>query len=146
MTALESLMGMMPNKVGENVFVTPVSSAKDIIESIPKYVWNSKTKFLDTACKNGIVLYEVYKKLMEAEALIEEFPENKDRHDHILKNQLYGVAMDDMCQLVSIRTVYGYLAPDNNILNSEELQLGLGEGYVKAIEKAFGNTKFDVVF
>lgn len=146
MTALESLMGMMPNKVGENVFVTPVSSAKDKIESLPKYVWNSKTKFLDPACKNGIVLYEVYKTLMETEALIEEFPEDKDRHNHILKNQLYGVAMDGMCQLVSIRTVYGHLTPDNNILNSEELQLRVGEGFVKAIEKAFGDMKFDVVF
>lgn len=113
---LETLLEMLPDRTSKTNVLTPVRIAKEMVDLLPQDVWNSHTKFLDSACKSGIFLYEIQKKLMKTPSLIKEFPDAKVRRQHILKNQLYGIAMDGFSQLITIRTVYGHLTDDNNII------------------------------
>ena len=62
---------------------------------------------------------------METESLIQEFPDKADRRNHILKNQLYGISPDQMCQLMSTRTVYGTINGQSKIISFGDNYLGV---------------------
>ena len=148
---LETLLNMMPDRTSKSNILTPVKIAKEMVNSLPDDVWNSQSKFLDIACKSGIFLYEIQKKLMETPSLITDFPDTKARRQHILQNQLYGIAMDNFSQLISIRTVYGRLTPENNIATIERYTDKVKgftlDQFKKTLEKEFKqkDMKFDVV-
>ena len=146
---LETLLTILPDRANNNI-LTPVKIAKEMIKRLPDDVWNSQTKFLDIACKSGIFLYEIQKKLMETPSIIKEFPDAKARRQHILKNQLYGIAMDGLTQLISIKVVYGHLTEENNICLLDnyihKIKNFTSTELKKAIEKEFGQEmKFDAV-
>ncbi len=68
-------------------------TSKNIVEGmvnlLPKEVWsNSKAKLLDLYCKSGRFLDTVFWKLFDN--LNDEIPNELDRTDHILTNQLLG--------------------------------------------------------
>lgn len=92
--------------------VTPQKVVKAMVDMLPAEVWNSKTKFLDPACKGGEYLREVYDRLMETEILQSEFPNTIERSNHILKNQIYGIALS---QVSLERTTKKLLGEDRNI-------------------------------
>lgn len=152
MSALENILGMLPDRVSsgkqDHIF-TPPHIAKEMVNALPEDVWNRHTTFFDPICKSGIFLYEIYEKLMESADLIEAFPDKEKRREHIINNQLFGIAVDQMCQLMSIRAVYGYLAPDSHIIllndylavmrNTDQRFL------IETLKKEFGTMKFDIV-
>ena len=53
---------------------------------------------------------------MESEDLIKAFTDKQSRSEYILKNQLFGIAVDQLCQIMTIRTVYGNMGLNNNII------------------------------
>ena len=152
MSALESILGMLPDRVSsgkqDHIF-TPPHIAKEMIEALPEDTWNRYTTFFDPICKSGIFLYEIYQKLMESADLIEGFPDKQDRREYIINNQLFGIAVDKMCQLISIRNVYGYLEPDSHIILLNEYQTVMRNSdkrfLIETLKKEFGTMKFDVV-
>lgn len=79
---------------------------------------------------------------MESQSLIAEFPDELERRNHILHNQLYGIALDRACQLFTIRTVYGTLNTDNNIKIAKSLKV---TDIKNVIEKEFKGMQFEVV-
>ena len=128
---------------------TPPHIAKEMVDALPDEIWNSKTTFLDPACKSGIFLHEIYKKLMASESVIKDFPDKKERREHILNNQLFGIALDDNCWMLSTRTTYGYLNPDSHIVTIENYIAMIKNPdqrfLYEALKKEFGTMKFDVV-
>lgn len=92
--------------------VTPDKVVKAMVDMLPAEVWNSKTKFLDPACKGGEYLREIYDRLMENETIQTEFPEYIERSTHILKNQIYGIALS---QVSLDRTTKKLFGEDRNI-------------------------------
>lgn len=130
------------NKNQNDMITTPPHIAEDMIDILPDDVWVSSTKFLDPVCKSGIFLHKIYNKLMESQSLIAEFPDELERRNHILHNQLYGIALDRACQLFTIRTVYGTLNTDNNIKLAGRSSV---EAVKNAIEKEFKGMQFEVV-
>lgn len=138
----------MPSGRQDQIF-TPSHIAKEMVEALPDEVWNSKTTFLDPACKSGIFLHEIYKKLMATESVIADYPDKKERREHILNNQLYGIAMDDTCWMLSVRTVYGQLKPDSHIITIENYIAMIKNPdqrfLYEVLKKEFGTMKFDVV-
>lgn len=92
--------------------VTPDKVVKAMVDMLPAEVWNSRTVFLDPACKGGEYLREVYDRLMETETLQAEFPNAIERSNHILKNQIYGIALS---QVSLERTAKKLLGEDRNI-------------------------------
>lgn len=126
--------------------VTPHKVVKAMVDMLPADVWNSQTKFLDPACKGGEYLREIYDRLMETEILQAEFPNAFERSNHILKNQIYGIALS---QVSLSRTTKKLLGEERNIKiipNYIEILKLKDADYEQLIVKQFGeNMKFDVV-
>ena len=148
-TLLPDKVPFRERKSPDEKILTPSKIAKEMVDSLPDEVWNSRTTFLDPTCKSGIFLYEIYKKLMESEEVIKEYPDRKERHFHIINNQLYGIALDETCRFISMRTVYGQIRENSNIIViNNYLRLVKeqdSERILKDIGEKFGAMKFDVV-
>lgn len=144
MDTREAVLRFLPDRVNQrnDLIVTPPRIAEDMINILPDDVWNSSTKFLDPMCKDGIFLYKIYVKLMASESLIAKFPDEMERKDHILHHQLYGVSPERLCQLMTIRTVYGTLNTENNIKLAKSTNIS---DIRSVIEKEFNGMQFDVV-
>lgn len=87
---------------------------------------------------------------METESLIQEFPDKAARRNHILKNQLYGISPDQMCQLMSTRTVYGTISCKSNIISFGDNYLRVMQNTDKRflynrLKEEFNKMNFDVV-
>ena len=152
MSALENILGMLPDRVSsgkQDQIFTPPHIAKEMVNALPEDVWNRYTTFFDPICKSGIFLYEIYQKLMESADLIETFPDKQDRREHIVKNQLFGIAVDQICQMMSIRAVYGYLEPDSHIILLNEYELIMRNAdktfLYKTLKERFNTVQFGVV-
>lgn len=135
--------------------VTPQKVVKTMVDMLPAEVWNSKTKLLDPACKGGEYLREVYDRLMETEILQSEFPNAIERSNHILKNQIYGIALS---QVSLERTTKKLLGEDRNIrvipnyisklkgIDMGSRPDGSQQNIMDILNKEFGkDMKFDVV-
>ena len=84
---------------------TPPKIAKEMLDMLPQELFRSPdTKFLDPACKSGIFLREITERLNEG--LKDIIPDPQKRIDHILHNQVYGIAITQITALLSRRSVY----------------------------------------
>ena len=126
-----------------------------MLDLLPLDVWNSSTKFLDPACKGGEYLKEVYDRLMKSNALKAEFPNIIERSNHILKNQIYGIALS---RTSLDRTTKKLLGEDRNIklipdyikliklLKPPKKGKADNKSIMEALAKEFGSTmEFDVI-
>lgn len=151
MSYTEDILKTLPDRINHrnDLMITPQWVAKDMVNLLPAEVWNKNTTFLDPVCKSGIFLHEIYLKLMETESLIKEFPDKSERRRHILQNQLYGIALDPVCQLMTARTVYGTINGQSNIKLIDkytDIIKNKDRKYFKeALKEKFGQMEFDIV-
>lgn len=98
------VLDCLANLSNDEVF-TPPSVANAMLDLLPPELWrDSKAKFLDPACKSGVFLREIAKRLIEG--LADEFPDLQQRLDHIFHEQLYGIAITELTSLLSRRSLY----------------------------------------
>ena len=84
---------------------TPPEVANKMLDMLPQELFRDpNTKFLDPACKSGIFLREIAKRLIAG--LADKIPNLQDRCDWIFRNQLYGIAITELTSLLSRRSVY----------------------------------------
>ena len=82
---------------------TPPDVANRMLDMLPQELFRDpETKFLDPACKSGVFLREIAKRLIAG--LADKIPNLQERCDWIFKNQLYGIAITEFTAR-SIRTV-----------------------------------------
>jgi len=94
----------LANLSNDEVF-TPPTLVNDILDLLPKEIWNDKTiTFLDPVSKSGVFLREITQRLMIG--LKDAMPNSQERINHILKNQVYGIAITEITSLLSRRSVY----------------------------------------
>ena len=94
----------LANLSNDEVF-TPPEVANRMLGMLPEELWHdSRATFLDPACKSGVFLREIAKRLIEG--LKEEIPDLQERIDHIFHKQLYGIAITELTSLLSRRSVY----------------------------------------
>lgn len=94
----------LANLSNDEVF-TPPEVANQMLDMLPEELWhNSSATFLDPACKSGVFLREIAKRLIDG--LKEEIPDLQERIDHIFHKQLYGIAITELTSLLSRRSVY----------------------------------------
>jgi len=68
-------------------------------------IWeNSEVTFLDPFTKSGVFLREVVERLTEGLAV--EIPDLEERVNHILKKQVFGIAITQLTSLLARRSVY----------------------------------------
>lgn len=110
---------------------TPPKVANAVLDLLPDEVWSDPTlRFLDPGCKTGVFLREVTKRLMGG--LTESFPDERERLDHILRNQVFGIAITELTAHMSRRTLYCSKRAD-------------GEHSIVSMSRAAGNVWFERV-
>lgn len=98
------VLACLANLSNDEVF-TPPEVANRMLDMLPEALWHdSNATFLDPACKSGVFLREIAKRLIEG--LREEIPDLQERIDHIFHKQLYGIAITELTSLLSRRSVY----------------------------------------
>ncbi len=98
------ILDCIANLSSDEVF-TPPELVDKILDLLPDEVWrDSSLKWLDPACKTGIFLRQIAKRLMVG--LRDEFPDEEKRRIHIFHNMLYGIALTDLTALMSRRSLY----------------------------------------
>ena len=123
------VLSCLANLSNDEIF-TPPEVANMMLDQLPKELFQSKeTKFLDPACKTGVFLREIAKRLLanqlpnyqEKIRLINDKKSNNESLsendvsylnelqatvDHIFHNQLYGIAITELTSMLSRRSVY----------------------------------------
>jgi len=94
----------LANLSNDEVF-TPPNLANNMLNLLPNDIWsNPNIKFLDPFCKSGVFLREITKRLNDGLQTI--IPDKQKRINHILKNQVFGIAITELTGLLARRTVY----------------------------------------
>ncbi len=98
------VLSCLANLSNDEVF-TPPEIVNQMLDLLPQELFsNPDTKFLDPACKTGVFLREIAKRLIKG--LEWQIPDLQERIDHIFHNQLYGIAITELTSLLSRRGVY----------------------------------------
>ena len=98
------ILSCIANLSNDEVF-TPPEVANAMLDMLPQELFcNPDTKFLDPACKSGVFLREIAKRLLIG--LKDVIPDLQQRVDHIFHHQLYGIAITELTSLLSRRSVY----------------------------------------
>jgi site-specific DNA-methyltransferase (adenine-specific) len=94
----------LANLSSDEVF-TPPSLANEMLDLLPKKLWSDKNAtFLDPACKSGVFLREIAKRLNEG--LQAQIPNLQQRLNHIYTKQLFAISITELTALLSRRSVY----------------------------------------
>lgn len=98
------VLSCLANLSNDEVF-TPPEMANRMLDLLPQELFSDPdATFLDPACKSGVFLREIAKRLIRG--LEGTFPDLQTRIDHIFRRQLYGIAITEITSLLSRRSLY----------------------------------------
>ena len=98
------VLDCIANLSSDEVF-TPPKLVNQVLDLLPPEIWHNKdVTFLDPACKSGVWLREITKRLING--LADEIPDLQERIDHILHHQVFGIAITELTSLLSRRSLY----------------------------------------
>ena len=88
------VLSCLANLSNDEVF-TPPDLVNKMLDLLPQEIFsNPETTFLDPACKTGVFLREIAKRLMAG--LAETLPDEDKRREHIFRKQLFGIAITEL--------------------------------------------------
>ena len=97
------VLSCLANLSSDEVF-TPPQLANQMLDLLPQELWsNAEARFLDPDCKTGVFLREIARRLDKG--LEAKIPDRQARINHIMKNQLFGIAITELTGLMSRRSV-----------------------------------------
>ena len=106
------VLSCLANLSNDEVF-TPPEIVNQMLDMLPQELFrNPDTTFLDPACKTGIFLREIAKRLIKG--LEPQFPDLQERIDHIFHKQLFGIAITELTSLLSRRGIYCSKYPNSD--------------------------------
>lgn len=98
------VLSCIANLSNDEVF-TPPELANRVLDMLPKELWSDPdVKILDPFCKSGVFLREAAKRFIKG--LEPLYPDLQERVDHIMHEQLYGIAVTELTSLLSRRSLY----------------------------------------
>ena len=98
------VLSCLANLSNDEVF-TPPDVVNQMLDMLPQELFrNPDVTFLDPACKTGVFLREIAKRLIVG--LEPQIPDLQERIDHIFHKQLYAIAITELTSLLSRRSVY----------------------------------------
>ena len=107
----------LANLSNDEVF-TPPELANDVLDMLPPEIWSDPTiKILDPCCKSGVFLREAAKRFITG--LDHVYPDLQERVDHIMHEQLFGIAITELTSLLSRRSLYCSKFPDGKFSVAE---------------------------
>ena len=129
------ILSCLANLSNDEVF-TPPKIANKMLDTLPQELFeNPNTTFFDPACKTGVFLREIAKRLIKG--LENKIPDLQKRLDHIFQKQLFGISITELTGLLSRRGVYcaKYADSDYSITKFNDAQ---GNIRFKRIEHKWG--------
>ena len=106
------VLSCLANLSNDEVF-TPPEIANAMLDMLPQELFSDpNAKFLDPACKSGVFLREIAKRLIDG--LADQIPDLQERLDHIFHEQLYGIAITELTSLLSRRSLYCTKYPNSD--------------------------------
>ena len=123
----------------DEVFTSP-KLANQMLDLLPSEIWsNPKATFLDPVCKSGVFLREIVKRLDKG--LTNQIPDKQSRINHILKNQVFGIAITGLTALLSRRSVYCSKIANSPLSICEEFDNDMGNIIFGAVHHHFKDGK-----
>lgn len=123
----------------DEVFTSP-KLANQMLDLLPNELWsNPKATFLDPVCKSGVFLREIVKRLDKG--LKNQIPDKQTRINHILKNQVFGIAITGLTALLSRRSVYCSKIANSPLSICEEFDNDMGNIIFGAVHHHFKDGK-----
>lgn len=111
------VLSCLANLSNDEVF-TPPEVVNKMLDMLPQELFsNPETTFLDPACKTGVFLREIAKRLIVG--LEPQFPDLQERIDHIFHKQLFGIAITELTSLLSRRGLYCSKYPNSEFSVSQ---------------------------
>lgn len=133
------VLSCLANLSSDEVF-TPPNLVNEILDSLPNEIWNDKSvKFLDPCCKSGVFLREITKRLIYG--LSNDIPDRQTRINHILKNQIFGIAITEITALISRRSIYCSKFANGDYSVCEVFKKPKGNVYFSKLEHTYNNNK-----
>lgn len=121
------VLSCLANLSNDEIF-TPPDVVNQMLDLLPQELFSDpNTTFLDPACKTGVFLREIAKRLLVG--LQDKIPNLQERIDHIFHKQLYGIAITELTSLLSRRSLYCSKYPN-------------GEYSISHFDTAEGNIRF----
>ena len=134
------VLSCLANLSNDEVF-TPPEVVNRMLDMLPQELFrNPDTTFLDPACKTGVFLREIAKRLIVG--LESQIPDLQERVDHIFQKQLYGIAITELTSLLSRRGVYCSKYP-NSEFSVSRFDDAQGNIRYKRIPHTWGKTTYD---
>ena len=107
----------LANLSNDEVF-TPPELANQVLDLLPEELWSDPTvKILDPFCKSGVFLREAARRFIKGLEPI--YPDLQERVDHIMHEQLFGIAITELTSLLSRRSLYCSKFPNGHFSVSE---------------------------
>jgi len=98
------VLSCLANLSSDEVF-TPPQVANQMLDLLPPELWSDpNARFLDPCCKSGVFLREIARRLDKG--LGQQIPDRQERINHIMTQQLFGIAITELTGLMSRRSVY----------------------------------------
>lgn len=98
------VLSCLANLSNDEVF-TPPEVANAMLDMLPQELFSDpRTTFLDPGTKSGVFLREIVKRLLVG--LEDQIPDLQTRLDHIMHEQVFGIAITKMTSLLARRSVY----------------------------------------
>ena len=120
------VLSCLANLSNDEVF-TPPEVANAMLDLLPQELFrNPNTTFLDPACKSGVFLREIAKRLLRG--LEPVYPDLQERVDHIFRCQLFGIAITELTAHLSRRSVYCSKTANSNY---SVTQFGTDDGNIR---------------
>ncbi len=100
-------------------------------------------KFADLYMKSGLYITEIVKRLFRSEKMKELFPDDKERIEHILREQVYGMAPTRIIYLIATNYILGF---DERLKNETKnfVQADAAEAAKNDTLEALVNEHFDL--
>ncbi len=130
------VLSCLANLSNDEVF-TPPEIVNQMLDMLPQELFrNPDTTFLDPACKTGVFLREIAKRLIKG--LEPQFPDLQERIDHIFHKQLFGISITELTSLLSRRGIYCSKYP-NSDFSVTKFDTAQGNIRFKRIDHAWVN-------
>jgi len=99
--------------------------------------------FADLYMKSGLYITEVIKRLFNSEKMRELFPDNRTRLDHILKEQVFGIAPTEIIYKIATNYILGANGEvggdcDTNFVKADSAELAKQGKLAEFVEQTFG--------
>ena len=144
-TNTEDIFDYIPPQKTNQIF-TPrwvVEKMVDELEQNNPGCFDDPTKtFADLYMKSGLYITEIVKRLFRSEKMKEVYPDDKERVQHILKNQAYGMAPTRIIYLIATNYILGFdeqlQSEMKNFVQADAAQAAKENRLDKLVEECFG--------